>query len=169
MDASDNMLALLESLMPEPAEDVARKIADDFRQRRVEKGMTRSDIAKKSGVSLANIARFEQKALISLNNLIELAIALGYNLEIKNIFATPKYSTMEELLQIRKNHDRTPLWLRARLQRTYRAQEIQMTNASAPAPTLATQLISALSALQAPDTKTECNASSSNFSLPVFP
>ena len=107
MDTCDNMLSLLESLMPEPAEDVARKIADDFRQRRVEKGLTRADIAGKSGVSLANITRFEQKALISLSNLIELAIALGYNLEIKNIFATPKYSTMEELLQIRKNQGKS--------------------------------------------------------------
>ena len=98
--------------MPEPAEDVARKIADDFRQRRVEKGLTRTDIAKKSGISLANIARFEQKALISLNNLIELAIVLGYNLEIKNIFATPKYSTMEELLQIRKNQGKTKAYKR---------------------------------------------------------
>ena len=107
MGSNDNMLSLLESLMPEPTEDIARKIADDFRQRRVEKGLTRSDIAKKSGISIANITRFEQKALISLNNLIELAIALGYNFEIKNIFATPKYSTMEELLQIRKNQGKT--------------------------------------------------------------
>lgn len=97
------MLALLESLMPELAEDVARKIADDFRHRRVEKGLTREAIAKKSGVAIANIARFEQKGLISLTNLIELAIALGYNLEIKSIFSEPKFSSMEELLQIRKN------------------------------------------------------------------
>ncbi|MDE6695689.1 MAG: helix-turn-helix domain-containing protein, partial [Muribaculaceae bacterium] len=85
---------------------------DDFRQRRVEKGLTRSDIAKKSGISIANIIRFEQKAFISLNNLIELAIALGYNFEIKNIFATPKYSTMEELLQIRKNQGKTKAYKR---------------------------------------------------------
>ena len=107
MDANDNMLSLLESLMPEPAEDVARRLADDFRRRRVEKGLTRADIARKSGIPVANIVRFEQKALISLNNLIELAITLGYGLEIKNIFATPKYSTMEELLQIRKNQGKT--------------------------------------------------------------
>lgn len=100
---TDNMLSLLESLMPEPANAVARKIADDFRSRRIEKGLTREDIAKKSGVAVSNIARFEQKGLISLSNLIELAIALGYNLEIKSIFSEPKYSTMEELLQIRKN------------------------------------------------------------------
>ncbi len=112
MGADDRILALLERLMPEPAEDVARKIADDFRQRRVEKGWTRSDIAQKSGVPLANITRFEQKALISLNNLIELAIALGYNIEIKNLFSTPKYSTMEELLQIRKNQGKTKAYKR---------------------------------------------------------
>ena len=103
MRDNDNMLSLLESLMPEPADKVARKIADDFRKRRIEKGLTREDIAKKSGVAVSNIARFEQKGLISLSNLIELAIALGYNLEIKSIFSEPKYSTMEELLQIRKN------------------------------------------------------------------
>ena len=32
-----------------------------------------------------------------------LAMALGYTSEIKNLFATPKYTTMEELTQIRKN------------------------------------------------------------------
>lgn len=100
---SDNMLSVLESLMPEDSDDVARKIADDFRNRRVEKGLTRAAISGMSGVALANITRFEQKGLISLKNLIELAIALGYISEIKNIFSEPKYSTMEELLQIRKN------------------------------------------------------------------
>jgi hypothetical protein len=47
--------------------------------------------------------RFEQKGLISLSNLISLAIAMNYIGEIKNIFAEPKYSTMEELSQIRRN------------------------------------------------------------------
>ena len=46
---------------------------------------------------------FEQKGLISLKNLTALAMALGYTSEIKNLFATPKYATMEELAQIRKN------------------------------------------------------------------
>jgi hypothetical protein len=30
-------------------------------------------------------------------------MALGYASEIKNLFAAPKYATMEELTQIRKN------------------------------------------------------------------
>lgn len=103
MDNSYNMLSLLESLMPPSAQEVARKLADDFRKRRIEKNLTRRDIAAKSGVAVSNITRFEQKGLISLNNLIEIAIALDYTLEIKSIFATPKYSTMEELSEIHRN------------------------------------------------------------------
>ena len=40
-------------------------------------------------------------------NLIMLAMALGYTAEIKSVFATPKYSTMEELTQIRHNSGKT--------------------------------------------------------------
>ncbi|MDE5714412.1 MAG: hypothetical protein K2I16_12445 [Muribaculaceae bacterium] len=52
---------------------------------------------------LGSVARFEQKGLVSLKNLIELAMALGYTSEIRHIFSQPKYSTMEELTQIRRN------------------------------------------------------------------
>lgn len=103
MSDSDNMLAVLESYSMPDADEVARKIADDFRKRRIERGLTREAVSKKSGVALANITRFEQKALISLKNMIHLAISMGYLHEARDIFATPKYSTMEELLQIRDN------------------------------------------------------------------
>ncbi|MDE6574159.1 MAG: XRE family transcriptional regulator, partial [Muribaculaceae bacterium] len=69
----------------------------------VERGLTREAVSEKSGVALANITRFDQKGLISLKNLILLAISMDYLREIRGIFAAPKYSTMEELTQIRKN------------------------------------------------------------------
>ena len=59
-----------------------------------------------AGVAVSNIVRFEQKGLISLKNLIGLAIALGYVSELRNLFAQPKYDTMEELAQIRKNSNK---------------------------------------------------------------
>ena len=65
--------------------------------------MTREQVAEKSGVAVSNIIRFEQKGLISLKNLIGIAMAMEYASEVKNIFDQPKYSTMEELSQIRKN------------------------------------------------------------------
>lgn len=99
----NHILSLLDSYMLDNADDIARMLADDFRKRRIEKNLTREQVAEKSGVAVSNIVRFEQKGLISLKNLIGIAIAMGYTSEIKGIFAEPKYATMEELMQIRKN------------------------------------------------------------------
>lgn len=103
---TDNMLSVLDNYVLETVDDVAIKLAEDFRHRRVEKNLTREQLAEMAGVAVSNIVRFEQKGLISLSNLITLALALGYTSEIKNLFATPKYATMEELTQIRKNSNK---------------------------------------------------------------
>lgn len=99
----DNMLSVLDNYTLDNIDDIAITLAQDFRKRRIEKNMTREEIAKKSGVAVSNIVRFEQKGLISLKNLIGIAIAMEYTSEVKNIFAEPKYSTIEELTQIRRN------------------------------------------------------------------
>ena len=99
----NNILSVLENYTLDNADDIAKAIADDFRKRRIEKNLTREQVAEKSGVAIANIVRFEQKGLISLKNLIGIAMAMEYTYEVKSIFAEPKYSTMEELTQIRKN------------------------------------------------------------------
>ena len=91
----NNILSLLDNYTFDNADDIARMLADDFRKRRIEKNMTREQVAEKSGVAVSNIVRFEQKGLISLKNLIGIAMAMEYTSEIKNIFAEPKYSTME--------------------------------------------------------------------------
>ena len=93
----------MESYTFDNADDIAKALSDDFRKRRIEKNLTRDQVAERSGVALGNIVRFEQKGLISLKNLIALAMSMDYTSEVKNIFSQPKYSTMEELSQIRKN------------------------------------------------------------------
>ena len=103
---SDNMLSVLDGFTLDNAEDISMKIADDFRKRRIEKNLTREEVADKAGIAVSNIVRFEQKGLISFRNLIELAIAMGYVSEVKQIFAQPKFQTMEELTEIRKNSNR---------------------------------------------------------------
>lgn len=100
---TNQILALLESYASDNADEIALTIAHDFRRRRIEKNLTRKEVSERSGVPLSTLARFEQKGCISLNNLIELAMALNYTAEVKSIFATQKYQTMEELTQIRRN------------------------------------------------------------------
>ncbi len=106
MQDTNNLLSLLEGYTLDNQDDIAKGIADDFRRRRIEKNITRDQLAERSGVAVSNIVRFEQKGLISLRNLISLAIALGYTSELRHVFAEPKYSTMEELTQIRKNSNK---------------------------------------------------------------
>ncbi len=106
-DNTDNMLSVLESYLLNNVDDISKQIAADFRHRRVEKGLTREQVAERAGVAVSNVVRFEQKGLISLKNLIGLAMALGYTSEIKSLFSNPKYSTMEELTQIRRNSGKT--------------------------------------------------------------
>ena len=100
---TDNMLSVLDGYTLESADDIALKLAEDFRHRRIEKNLTREQVAQAANVAVSNVIRFEQKGLVSLKNLTALAMALGYTYEIKNLFAVPKYATMEELTQIRRN------------------------------------------------------------------
>lgn len=103
----NNILSVLENYTLDNADDIAKAMANDFRKRRIEKNLTREQVAEKANVAVSNIVRFEQKGLISLKNLIGIAMALEYTTEVKNIFAEAKYSTMEELTQIRKNSGKT--------------------------------------------------------------
>lgn len=106
MEDTNNILSVLDNYTLESAEDIAREIADSFRKRRIEKNLTREEVALRSGVAASNIARFEQKGLISLKHLISIAMTLGYTSEVRSLFAQPKYSTMEELTQIRRNSNK---------------------------------------------------------------
>ena len=100
---SNNILSVLDAYTLDSPDDIAVGMAADFRSRRIEKNMTREQVAELAGISVSNIVRFEQKGQISLKNLISIAIALGYTSEMKSLFSTPKYATMEELEQIRRN------------------------------------------------------------------
>lgn len=96
----------MEANMRPDVNEVALHIASDFRKRRIEKGLSRGLVAQRSGVPLGSLARFEQKGLISLSNLIQLAMSMGYLGEITNVFAEPKYSTLAELEQINSNRNK---------------------------------------------------------------
>jgi len=100
---TNNISSVLDGYALDNPDDIARQLADDFRKRRIEKNLTREQIAEQSGVAVSNIIRFEQKGLISLGNFISIVMVLGYTSEVKNLLTQPKYSTMEELMQIRRN------------------------------------------------------------------
>lgn len=97
-----NILSILSGYVLDNADDISREVADNFRKRRVEKNITRQRISELSGVPLSTVARFEQKGLIAFESLIKLAMALGYATDMRNLFGTSQFNTMEELDMIRR-------------------------------------------------------------------
>lgn len=99
---NNSILSVLDGFKLDNTDDIARQVAESFRKRRVEKNITRQRISELSGVPLSTVARFEQKGLIAFESLIKLAMALGYAPDVRNLFGTSKFNTMEELDMIRR-------------------------------------------------------------------
>ena len=69
----DNILAL--SLYR--ADDVAGQLQLRFKALRLDQGLTQQGLARRSGVSLGSLKRFEATGQISLESLLHLAQAMG--------------------------------------------------------------------------------------------
>jgi len=62
------------------ASEAQETIAHNLQQQRISMGLTQSGLAKRSGVSVATLRKFEQKGQISMESYLKLLMALG-NLE----------------------------------------------------------------------------------------
>jgi len=103
----DNILANKKFLLNEfNPKYLAKKIADNLRNRRIKLNMTQDDLAKRSGVSLGSLKRFENKFEISLKNLLLLAVALNSTNEFITLFAQKQYSSIDEIVKAKKQKTR---------------------------------------------------------------
>ncbi len=57
--------------------DVRLDIADKHKMLRKQKGLSQSELAERSGVSLGSLKRFETKGQVSLESLLKLVFVLG--------------------------------------------------------------------------------------------
>lgn len=61
--------------------------------------MTQSELAKRSGVSLGSVRRFEQSGEISLTSLLKIASVLNALDDFEPLFSQKVYSSLEEMLE----------------------------------------------------------------------
>ncbi len=99
-------MPLLYDFNMDSADDLAIRLSDNVKRRRLEKGLSRKALSMMSGVPAPTIAKFEQQHSISLVGFLALAKALGYTEALKSLLAEPVYSTMEELDTINRNKNR---------------------------------------------------------------
>lgn len=73
---------------------IAKKIKDI----RKHKKLSREKISQKSGVSFGSVKRFESTGEISLMSLTKIAIALGCEDELDNLFSQRSFSSIQEVI-----------------------------------------------------------------------
>lgn len=65
---------------------------------RKRKKISQKELAKRSGVSLGSIKRFEQNGEISLKSLTQISIALGMEEELDSLFSDVQFDSIEEII-----------------------------------------------------------------------
>ncbi len=78
--------------------EINNGIAERIVQLRKRKKITQKEIARRSGVSLGSVKRFEQSGEISLQSLTKIAIALGVDGELDTLFSEVPFSSIEEVM-----------------------------------------------------------------------
>jgi len=78
--------------------EIAQELALNLRKRRKEHKLSQQELAKRSGVSLGSLKRFENQHEISLASLIKIAIALDCEDDFATLFTRKHYHSIQEVI-----------------------------------------------------------------------
>lgn len=78
-------------------DEIASLIAEQAKQLRLSKNMSRKTLSTHSGVSEGSIQRFEQTGKVSLDKLLKIAHALSATETFLSLFELPEPQTIKEL------------------------------------------------------------------------
>ena len=78
-------------------------IAERIRMIRKRRGISQEKLSELSGVSLGSLKRFERSGEISLLSLTKLAIALGLQDDMQQLFANVPFESIEEVKNAENN------------------------------------------------------------------
>ncbi len=79
--------------------DVQKHLASQLRTARLEENLTQVGLAKRAGVSLGSLKRFEQTGEISLRGFISLAYALRLESGLMDVLEPQKLQTLDKILE----------------------------------------------------------------------
>ncbi len=92
------------SIMPSAA--IATELAVRVRNRRLAQNLTLEGLARRSGVALGTLKKFERTGQIALVSFIRLVITLKDEAALENLLLEQKFETLDEVLQNRKKPKR---------------------------------------------------------------
>ena len=84
--------------------DIAFKLAQKMKSIRKRRKITQKQLAARSNVSYATLRKFEKTGHISLESFIKVSMELGLTSELNNLFSTPVYNSIEEVINEQKQN-----------------------------------------------------------------
>ena len=93
--------------------DAKKELSRHLRSLRLRRGLTQAGLAKRSGVKLATLRKFEQKGQVSLESFLKLLIVLDRLQPLVDAVEPRKtiFKTMEEVLEEDGSSERKKGWL----------------------------------------------------------
>lgn len=88
------MINIFQKTAPEINIDIAKRMIAIRKRRKI----SQKELAKRSGVSLGSLKRFEQTGEISLLSLTKISIALELDEEMENLFSEVPFNSIEEII-----------------------------------------------------------------------
>ncbi len=85
---------------------IAAKLARKMRKLRLSQNLSQKTLSKRSGVSYGSLKRFENNYKISLENLLQLALALDALDTFHNLFPEKEFNSIDEIISKKKIKER---------------------------------------------------------------
>ena len=82
------------------------ELAKRAKGRRLSLDLTLEGLARRSGVALGTLKKFERTGNISLVSFIRLSIALNDDAALERLLLEPEYDTLEDVLEVKKKRKR---------------------------------------------------------------
>jgi transcriptional regulator with XRE-family HTH domain len=87
---------------------IARELGGRAQQLRILEGWSQQELARRSGVALGTLRRFEQSGAISLARLLMIAAVLRRLDDFGGLFEPPPFRTMAEMQEMERIKSRMP-------------------------------------------------------------
>jgi transcriptional regulator with XRE-family HTH domain len=88
------------------SEDIAAEMATRLRSRRLVQNLTQEGLARRSGVALGTLKKFEHTGQIALVSFIRLVMTLKDESALEKLLLKQKFKTLDEVLQSAKKPKR---------------------------------------------------------------
>lgn len=99
-------MAIISAANFDSSNDIRRMVADRARAARLAADLSQLGLAKRAGVSLGTLKRFERSAAVSLDALVRIAVALRLEGGFDALFRSHGFASLDEVIATPKKRQR---------------------------------------------------------------